>query len=300
MTCLVWRVRRLTMRFSRSQVMFECSPSVHWVCRECLAGYLQMKISAREVTELCCPVWANMLTEAERAKRREDENECVQNIDNFVVEASVDEAHVAKYRTLLLEQVWAVDQANVVHCPACSFMTQCPLAEQKLDVVCQNDQCETERFCGLCGFAPHSKAGADGSLAQTCAQFAAWKAENDGAAAAFEEYMQSGKAQVCPHCKEACEKEGGCNFMYCKCKLKDGTKGKFCLHCGRGLDEKQHISHFGKYGPYGEGCVGGKKDDKGHVAEPACAQCQGYVAQKTECACGGWQQHDGVAEAEAE
>ena len=133
----------------------------------------------------------------------------------------------------------------------------------------------------------------DGALVATAAA-------NDGAAAAFEEYMKAGKAQVCPHCKEACEKEGGCNFMYCKCKLKDGTKGKFCLHCGRGLDEKQHISHFGKYGPYGEGCVGGKKDDKGHVAEPACAQCQGYVAQKTKCACGGWQQHDGVAEAEAE
>jgi hypothetical protein len=105
--------------------------------------------------------------------------------------------------------------------------------------------------------------------------------------------QQFGFAQ-CPKCKEGAELKEGCKFVYCRCKQ------RFCYHCSRALEENQHYSHFtvsdvagievgAKDGPYGDKCVGGRKDGKGHVAEPACANCSGWSSQKTDCdACRDW------------
>jgi hypothetical protein len=98
----------------------------------------------------------------------------------------------------------------------------------------------------------------------------------------------------CPKCKEGAELKQGCKYVYCRCKQ------HFCYHCSRPLAENQHFSHFTvsevdgievgeKDGPYGNKCVGGRTDGKGHVAEPACPECRGWSNQKTDCeACRDW------------
>ena len=252
-----------------SMVLGECAPEKHWVCRTCLAPYCEMKIDAHEVLAIGCPCL---------------EDGCQKSFSSFVICATVDEEHRARYERLLVEKGWAADNERVVHCPACDFMAEWTLEAQRHAVRCQNDACETAEFCGLCGFAPHFKEG-DPEMSMDCAAYARWKAENDGADEAFAAYMAENEVQKCPKCSEACEKAAGCNFMYCKCKT------RFCLQCGRELTENQHYSHFGEHGPFGHGCLGGKKDDKGHVSAPLCDDCPGYEKQKTACAqCSGWNQ----------
>ena len=79
------------------------------VCRECLRGFCHMKIDAHEVLAIGCP----KATEG-----------CQQSLSSFVVGATVDHAYKAKYETLLVEKGWAAGRENVVHCPACDFMTE--------------------------------------------------------------------------------------------------------------------------------------------------------------------------------
>ena len=81
---------------------------------------------------------------------------------------------------------------------------------------------------------------------------------------------------MCPNCKEGTELAAGCKFVTCRCKA------HFCYHCGRLLEEKQHMTHFSD-GPYGERCFGGKADQKNHVAAPACPTCPGWTYSKTNC-----------------
>ena len=69
------------------------------------------------------------------------------------------------------------------------------------------------------------------------------------------------------------------------------------------LTPMQHYSHFqvaaiadqqgievgDKDGPFGDKCVGGRKDSKGQIAEPACPNCKGWSSQKTDCdVCRDW------------
>lgn len=214
-------------------ILCECQPNLHWICRDCLGNWCQTKINAHEVLQIGCPHGLDG---------------CQSDLSHFIVTSVVDEDYRDKYQRLLMEKDWAQGNDHVVRCPACSFMTEWENDSQLNSIVCHNQACETKAFCGRCGMRPHFRKG-DPEMNMDCAAYAKWKAENDGADNAFQAYMANNQVQACPACHEACEKQGGCNFMYCKCKA------MFCLHCGSALTEKDHYSHFGKYGPYGHGCL---------------------------------------------
>ena len=214
-------------------ILCECQPKLHWVCHDCLRNWCHTKIDSHEVLVISCP---------------HGFEGCQPELPFFTVSSVIDEPHREKYERLLMEKDWAQNNAHVVHCPACNFMTEWSVESQIHSITCQNMACETKSFCGKCGMIPHYREG-DPEMNMDCSAYAKWKAENDGANQAFADYIVNNKVQTCPKCKEGCEKQSGCNFMYCKCKA------MFCLHCGQSLEEKDHFSHFGKFGPYGQGCL---------------------------------------------
>ena len=129
---------------------------------------------------------------------------------------------------------------------------------------CLNKECK-HKFCGRCGLAPHQRQE-DQDI--SCQDFAAFCEANDASNEIFEEYLRENKMKRCPKCLLPAELKSGCNFIRCVCK------SSYCYLCGRGLEENMHYSHYHK-GPYGKKCHGGKKDKRGHIAQPACEKCDG-------------------------
>ena len=75
----------------------------------------------------------------------------------------------------------------------------------------------------------------------TCAQYAAWKAENEAGEEKFGGLLAGGVVKLCPNCASPIEKNDGCNFITCQhCKCKEG----FCWETGKP-----------RFGP--NGCGGG-------------------------------------------
>jgi len=78
---------------------------------------------------------------------------------------------------------------------------------------------------------------------------------HEGACEDFNKSIRIEGVVNCPECKEGIQKKSGCNFLLCTWYKCNG-RTCFCYLCGEKLSRDQHFSHFGKYGPFGEGCLG--------------------------------------------
>merc|ERR1740121_248083 len=65
----------------------------------------------------------------------------------------------------------------------------------------------------------------------------------------------------CPHCRNLCERESGCNFMTCPSDVCQ-NKTHFCYLCGELLAASDHAAHYegfegaaGRFGPFGSVCL---------------------------------------------
>jgi hypothetical protein len=210
----------------------------HKVCKPCFEGHCAYKISINEIDEerFTCP-GLDIATK----------KPCKFPITPFEVEANCPKETYEKFIRFANEKLF---EGSCVRCTKCNeWWIDISLEDRHEEfwknVECQRPECK-HKFCGKCGEKPH-KGQKDQNL--TCDQFQAWKKENDASDASFGKFMAENKVHKCPVCKNACVRESGCKYLYCKCSC------HLCALCGVELDESQHFAHF-KGKPFGEECLG--------------------------------------------
>lgn len=213
-----------TASFDQS-VELDC---LHRVCRDCLSGYVGVKIREKRlaVDELCCPMPA---CGAEIT---------VPQVEGLTRGTPQWERFLAGRAELWRPGEHEPEVLVVCPTPDCTrFVAASSLAE----VECP--RCH-ERFCPRC---------LCGHPGRTCAEHEAWRRENEAGDRAFEQLMREKQWQRCPRCRAPVERARGCNFMTCSSERCRG-KTYFCYLCGVELTRTQHISHFPR-GPFSSSCA---------------------------------------------
>eukprot|EP01065_Artemidia_motanka_P014097 TRINITY_DN18055_c0_g1_i1.p1 TRINITY_DN18055_c0_g1~~TRINITY_DN18055_c0_g1_i1.p1 ORF type:complete len:326 (+),score=58.04 TRINITY_DN18055_c0_g1_i1:66-1043(+) len=234
-------------------LMEKCS-TLHWVCSECLRGYLENKVATRDVENLRCP------------------HGCP---GSFVGAADIKAVlNDDTYQQYLSAQLltWAKSGGNwTLQCPECGWLAEWDRDPQRhlADVTCIRSTC-LKQFCSSCGGNAHKRLGFE-----TCEGYRRFLRESGHRQ---HEGFEGLECQQCPKCKHAVSLGRGCKFIYCSCR------SVFCLICGRQLTEEQHYSHF-RDSPYGKLCYGGARDRGKHVAQPECRSCAGYELWRPDQSC---------------
>eukprot|EP00662_Eupelagonemidae_sp_cell21_P012196 gene12196-53557_t len=177
---------------------FACGCLLHL---ECVGAHLGILIKERRVTDeelRKCPAQCG--------------GELPAPIGPGIVRAAVSVELFERYLDNRLELEWAKQKQDrqllVAECPNCRFLTVCKEQGDMLSVLCQRSSCPTNRFCAMCGDAPHKP--------DSCEEA---KRKKDGALGRDEELhmIQELGFQRCPRCGEGGELQGGCKWMMCKC-----------------------------------------------------------------------------------
>lgn len=174
----------------QSYALLGCS---HRYCQTCFIGHFQTKINDAEVdsVSLQCPFPG-----------------CPATPETYVLEAVLPPAVYAKYLDFLVLKNVREDQA-AVWCPNEECREAIIIANLREDRV-DCPACKRS-FCKQCQLIPWHEG-------ETCDQ-AKLRSSPD---AGLTEWMQSlgAKVKPCPNCKDAIEKNNGCNHMTCtRCKF---------------------------------------------------------------------------------
>jgi len=254
-----------------------------WLHLECAGRALTVKIQERRVDdeEMCtCPAACG------RPLGRP--------IPPGVIRMSVGEEWFNRYLDIRMEVEWTKEAAEagmlVAECPQCRFLVVCNQKDEMLSVKCLRPACKVDRFCAVCGNAPHRPL--------SCEEYQAAQEKKGAEQERIAELHMLADLgfQRCPRCGNASELREGCKWVKCNCG------GRFCFHCGRDLPHaRQHYHHWEKdEGPFGQACVGGRPDCNGElavcmimgkeVAPKTCTDCLGWSFGKTDCPrCKDWQ-----------
>jgi len=218
---------------------------LHRVCRDCLSGYVEVKIREKRLAadELCCPMPA-----------------CGAEITVPQVEGLT--RGTPQWERFLAgrAELWRPGE----HEP--EVLVVCPTPDCTRFVAAAS---ASEVECPRChqSFCPRCLCGHPG---RTCAEHEAWRRANEAGDRAFEELMREKQWQRCPRCGAPVERARGCNFMTCASERCRG-KTHFCYLCGAELTRTQHISHFPR-GPFSSSCAA--VDRRGEATLPPRASCQ--------------------------
>jgi len=203
---------------------------LHRLCRDCFQGYLEVKIREKCVSEeeLVCPM-----------------PDCGREVTVPQVEGATKGSALWDRFLASRAELWqpsSGDGERLYHCPArgCGARFLAHSVATRPWLICP--ECR-QSFCGRCGFQHPGSS---------CEAYRTWRKENDSAEREFDRLMEREKWQRCPHCKVACERQHGCNFMTCHSAHCRG-KTYFCYICGMALEAEQHYSHF-PYGLFVNGC----------------------------------------------
>lgn len=195
----------------------------HSFCKLCLHGYIQSKLSSKEVQSLTCPDTScrlNLDTLDVRACTLElGDASCWQKFQQVATETFLDTAASSKNTSIrrcptnhcnFTFQYEASDnpqQGQLFICPECqeAYCLECPVVQGKVgpahDDTCYNVMEEIRQ----------SK--------ERKRKLEEWKRENGKADERFQELLRkegrSGKTRPCPKCHTPITKNGGCDHMYC-------------------------------------------------------------------------------------
>lgn len=208
--CLSDNVRGVDMR----RVSASCS---HTFCVECVSRMALVHVREGSVTSLLCP-----------------SQDCSCSIEPHVLREVLSSDEFEKYEALLLSKT--LDAMNdLVYCPRCEW----PVIEDEEARLGRCVKC-LYAFCTLCRAAWHAGEqclNAEQKLAVLEARKRGDSQMSDEALRKYREEIADASAaayvarngKTCPSCRQAIEKNEGCNKMTCAC----GTY--FCWTCGKKL-----------------------------------------------------------------
>ena len=228
--CLTDRVGSQCVRFTG------CG---HAYCRDCVAGYLTVRIREGAVAGLACPT-----------------PDCTSQILPHVISDLVPAALYQRYEQLLLETQLQT-MVDVVLCPRTAC--QCPTVIERDTSLGQCPACSLA-FCIYCNQTYHGVSPCKFRSAEQRAILDQYRAAEGGErqllerrygkrqletmanTLASEDYVTA-HAQHCPHCRAPIEKNDGCNKITCwRCET------NFCWLCGTKLPKVNPYSHFNARG----------------------------------------------------
>ena len=166
----------------------------HRFCRECLSGYIAVKVKDGDCA-VPCPSCKRTLM------REEIRHVC-------------EPADFQRYEDFLLKQTLEA-MPDVRWCPRPGCGTAMVGESENPLMRCPNERCGFST-CFNCREEWHADA--------TCDEFQQWKRENSQADERFQRWSND-HAKPCPKCTMPIEKNGGCNHVTCRCKH------EFCWLC---------------------------------------------------------------------
>ncbi|KAK2580463.1 hypothetical protein KPH14_006205 [Odynerus spinipes] len=210
-------------------------PCSHIFCKDCISGYMEVKIKDGSVQSISCP-----------------EEKCTSEATPGQVKDLVSPEMFAKYDSILLN-VTLDTMTDIVYCPRrhCQYPVSRELNEQMANCpVCQY------AFCVYCKMVYHGIEPCKVNSAEKQQLVNEYQAASDDKKLKMEQRYGKKQLQIlventmsenwitsnshhCPHCNAAIEKSDGCNKMTCwKCKT------YFCWLCGRKLNPQAPYLHF--------------------------------------------------------
>lgn len=171
----------------------------HRVCLSCMKGYVESKISDRDIQNIPCPMGPN----------------CKSVVSFDQVRHVLPRQVFQKYDAMLLD-VTLENEPTCRFCPRPGCGTAMLGDSKRPMMICPRDGCNFA-YCFNCREAWHADA--------SCAMYQAWKQENATGDTRFANWA-SEHAKPCPKCSVLINKDGGCNHMKCtRCNT------KYCWTC---------------------------------------------------------------------
>jgi len=214
-------------------------PCGHGVCGDCAVSYLESKVDSGDVSadRLSCPIPACRLPIPDGDIAR-------------LLRATQEGSHVYARLLDLQAQRFIPDEGDgeqLVTCPSpgCGKV----LVPSASVAAKEEIQCPTcfNLFCAGCGHPAHRGMECE-------------EAELQRMDPALRKLLESENWTRCPICRNACERESGCNFMTCPSERCQG-KTYFCYLCGELLTQADHAAHYegfeeavGREGAFGSVC----------------------------------------------
>eukprot|EP01097_Dermamoeba_algensis_P011439 TRINITY_DN8873_c0_g1_i1.p1 TRINITY_DN8873_c0_g1~~TRINITY_DN8873_c0_g1_i1.p1 ORF type:complete len:380 (-),score=33.70 TRINITY_DN8873_c0_g1_i1:53-1192(-) len=190
----------------------------HFYCNNCLLNYLLSRVKEGNVLSMVCP-----------------DTRCKVNIDNQDLLSIMGTEEYDKWK--LLEQKKKVEvDPTLFFCPRCGETVQ---AEED-----QYGQCQSCRFtfCTLCreSWHPANPCPTTEEYLKKLTSNRKNKSKHDKQKTESEDlaYLQR-NCMICPKCRSAIEKDGGCNKMICSY-----CHSIFCWLCGKDISQIGY-THFG-------------------------------------------------------
>merc|ERR1719300_1864580 len=207
----------------------------HVYCKECMSGYLNVRIKEGAVSNLVCPT-----------------DKCTSQILPTQVSELVAPELYQKYETILLD-TQLDSMTDVVLCPrvACqcptmidrdSNMGQCPSCHLAFCIYCRQTYhgvtpCKMKSKEQRLIIDQYSNSSGEARIFLE-KKYGKRQLETMAANLASDDYIKD-KAKPCPHCNAPIEKNDGCNKITCwRCST------NFCWLCGNRLDKQNPYNHF--------------------------------------------------------
>lgn len=255
----------------------------HKFCCECFSRFCESKIGENAVGEdsFVCP-FGSVATK----------DKCTQPVTIHEIKNNVTQELFDKYERFCLKTFAERHSDTMRFCPKCNeWFAEIPQGDADENVwkavQCGGAGCR-HQFCGKCGEAPH-KGQKDQNF--SCAEFAAWKQQNEEGDKGFAALMAStvGPCSLpflplppflsfpflssyltlhlphprtpalvpqdyaqCPKCSQMGERQGKQNCKFTYCRCGQ----KYCFLCGVTLEEVNHYTHFQGTSANGTKCTG--------------------------------------------
>ncbi|XP_043800075.1 E3 ubiquitin-protein ligase RNF14-like [Apis laboriosa] len=210
-------------------------PCGHIFCKDCITGYLEVRIKDGNVQNIYCP-----------------EEKCTSEATPALIKDLVSSELFTKYDSILLNATLDT-MGDIVYCPrrSCQYpvsrepneqMANCPICQYAFCVYCKMvyhgiEPCKVYSAEIHKVIAEYQEASDDKKL-QMEQRYGKKQLQTLVENAMSENWIKS-NSQKCPKCQAAIEKSDGCNKMVCwRCNT------FFCWLCGIILDRKKPYKHF--------------------------------------------------------
>ncbi|XP_063981477.1 E3 ubiquitin-protein ligase RNF14-like isoform X2 [Diachasmimorpha longicaudata] len=210
-------------------------PCLHVFCKECISGYLEVRIKDGAVQNICCP-----------------EEKCTSEIYPGQIKELVSSELFAKYDSTLLSATLDT-MLDIIYCPRrdCQY----PVSKEANEKMASCPCCQYT-FCVYCRMVYHGVEPCKYTLAEKQKLVNEYENASDSQKEMLESRYGKKQLQIlvensrsenwitknshnCPHCNAAIEKSDGCNKMTCgRCNT------YFCWLCGSRLNHDTPYSHY--------------------------------------------------------
>ncbi|XP_011314639.1 E3 ubiquitin-protein ligase RNF14 [Fopius arisanus] len=210
-------------------------PCLHVFCKECMTGYLEVRIEDGAVQNICCPG-----------------EKCTSEVTPGQIKELVSSELFVKYDSILLSATLDT-MLDIVYCPRrdCQY----PVSKEPNEKMASCPSCQYT-FCVNCKMVYHGIEPCRFTAADKQRLVSEYEAATDAQKLALEnrygkkqlqmlventmsENWISNNSHNCPHCNAAIEKFDGCNKMTCgRCNT------YFCWLCGSRLNHETPYVHY--------------------------------------------------------